>query len=83
MDDLCPRRGMGLLLISHDLPLVGAFCDRVAVMYAGRVRGDSLAPGELARAHHPYTQGLLRCMPSLTAPQTVLPVLLRDPAWAA
>ncbi len=82
IDDLVSRRGMGLLLISHDLPLVGRFCDRVAVMYAGRIV-EELGAGELARARHPYTQGLLRCMPSLTEPQSVLPVLVRDPAWAA
>ena len=82
LDDLVSRRGMGLLLISHDLPLVGHFCDRVAVMYAGRVV-EQLGPGELPRARHPYTQGLLRCMPSLTDPKPLLPVLQRDPAWAA
>ena len=82
IDDLVSRRGMGLLLISHDLPLVGAFCDRVAVMYAGRVL-EELGAGELTRARHPYTQGLLRCMPSLTDAKPVLPVLVRDPAWAA
>ena len=82
IEDLVSRRGMGLLLISHDLPLVGHFCDRVAVMYAGRIV-EELGAGELARARHPYTQGLLRCMPSLTEPKPVLPVLVRDPAWAA
>ena len=81
IDDLVSSRGMGLLLISHDLPLVGRFCDRVAVMYAGRVV-ETLGAGDLSQAKHPYTQGLLRCMPSLTAPQAVLPVLKRDPAWA-
>ena len=50
IEDLVSRRGMGLLLISHDLPLVGHFCDRVAVMYAGRVV-EELRAGELARAH--------------------------------
>ena len=82
IEDLVSRRGMGLLLISHDLPLVGHFCDRVAVMYAGRIV-EELGAGELARARHPYTQGLLRCMPSLTDPKPTLPVLVRDPAWAA
>ena len=82
IDDLVARRGMGLLLISHDLPLVGHFCDRVAVMYAGRVV-EELGPGELARAQHPYTQGLMRCLPSLEHPQATLPTLVRDPAWAA
>ena len=81
IDDLVARRGMGLLLISHDLPLVGHFCDRIAVMYAGRVV-EELGAGALAQARHPYTQGLLRCMPSLTHPQPILPTLQRDPGWA-
>ena len=81
IDDLVARRGMGLLLISHDLPLVGHFCDRVAVMYAGRIV-EELGAGTLSQVAHPYTQGLLRCMPSLTQPQATLPTLVRDPAWA-
>ncbi len=80
IEDLVSRRGMGLLLISHDLPLVGHFCDRVAVMYAGRVV-EELRAGELARATHPYTRGLLGCMPALMHPKARLPVMVRDPAW--
>ena len=80
IEDLVSRRGMGLLLISHDLPLVGHFCDRVAVMYAGRVV-EELRAGELTRARHPYTRGLLECMPALSHPQARLPVMVRDPAW--
>jgi len=80
MEDLVSRRGMGLLLISHDLPLVGHFCDRVAVMYAGRVV-EELQAGELAHARHPYTRGLLNCMPRLSHPEARLPVMVRDPAW--
>ena len=80
LEDLVSRRGMGLLLISHDLPLVGHFCDRVAVMYAGRVV-EELRAGELARARHPYTRGLLDCMPRLSHPASRLPVMARDPAW--
>ena len=80
LEDLVSRRGMGLLLISHDLPLVGHFCDRVAVMYAGRVV-EELQAGELAHAQHPYTRGLLDCMPLLSHPAARLPVMVRDPAW--
>jgi peptide/nickel transport system ATP-binding protein len=80
MEDLVSRRGMGLILISHDLPLVSHFCDRVAVMYAGRVV-ETLAAGELARAGHPYTRGLLDCLPTLSRVKGRLPVLARDPAW--
>ena len=80
MEDLVSRRGMGLMLISHDLPLVGHFCDRVAVMYAGRVV-EELRAGELAQARHPYTRGLLDCLPALSHPKARLPVMVRDPAW--
>jgi peptide/nickel transport system ATP-binding protein len=80
IEDLVARRGMGLLLISHDLPLVSHFCDRVLVMYAGRVV-EELAAAELHRARHPYTRGLLQCLPSLVQPRERLAVLKRDPAW--
>jgi peptide/nickel transport system ATP-binding protein len=75
------RRSMGLVLISHDLPLVSHFCDRVLVMYAGRIV-EELAARDLARASHPYTRALLNCLPSLTHDQPRLPVMQRDPAWA-
>lgn len=80
LDDLVSRRGMGLILISHDLPLVSKFCDRVAVMYAGRIV-ETLQAGELRHAQHPYTRGLLECLPSLTHPRERLPILVRDEAW--
>ncbi|MEO3475799.1 ABC transporter ATP-binding protein [Roseomonas sp. CAU 1739] len=80
MEDLVSRRGMALMLISHDLPLVSHFCDRVVVMYAGRIV-EELAAGELARATHPYTRGLLECLPALSHPKRRLPVMQRDPAW--
>ena len=82
LEDLVSRRGMALILISHDLPLVSHFCDRVAVMYAGRVV-EELQAGELARATHPYTRGLLDCLPTLSHQKLRLPVLVRDPAWSA
>ena len=82
IEDLVSRRGMGLLLISHDLPLVSHFCDRVAVMYAGQVV-EELPARELAHANHPYTRGLLDCLPSLAHPRPRLPVMVRDPAWLA
>ncbi|EIM26600.1 ABC-type dipeptide/oligopeptide/nickel transport system, ATPase component [Microvirga lotononidis] len=80
MEDLVSRRGMGLILISHDLPLVSHFCDRVAVMYAGRIV-EEVGAGNLAQARHPYTRGLLNCLPSLIHPKPRLPVLSRDAAW--
>ena len=80
MENLVASRGMALLLISHDLPLVGHFCDRVIIMYAGRIV-EELRAGELSQARHPYTRGLLECLPSLTRPKPRLPTLRRDPAW--
>ena len=80
LDDLVRTRGMGLIFISHDLELVATFCDRVAIMYAGRVV-EELPARELEHAAHPYTQGLLGCLPRLDRPVERLPVLRRDPAW--
>jgi peptide/nickel transport system ATP-binding protein len=82
LDDLVSRRGLGLIFISHDLRLVGSFCDRILVMYAGKVM-ENVAARELERARHPYTQGLLRCLPRLDHPVRPLPTLLRDAAWSA
>ncbi len=82
MEDLVSRRGMGLILISHDLPLVSHFCDRVAVMYAGHVV-EELRAGDLRHASHAYTRGLLDCLPTLSHPKPRLNVMTRDPAWLA
>ena len=81
LDELVSMRGMGLILISHDLKLVSSFCNRVLVMYAGRVM-EEIEAGALHRAQHPYTQGLLRCLPTLSGSAHPLPTLDRDPAWA-
>ncbi|HWL83340.1 MAG TPA: ABC transporter ATP-binding protein [Roseomonas sp.] len=80
IEDLVSARGMGLMLISHDLPLVSRFCDRVVVMYAGQVM-EELPARDLHRARHAYTRGLLECMPSLSHKRARLPTLNRDPAW--
>ncbi len=80
LDDLVSQRGLGLVFISHDLNLVRHFCDRVLVMYAGRVV-ESIAAADLDHAEHPYTRGLLNALPSLDQRRARLPVLQRDPAW--
>jgi peptide/nickel transport system ATP-binding protein len=82
LDKLVSERGMGLIFISHDLRLVSSFCDRVIVMYAGKVM-EQLKASELVSAQHPYTQGLLDCMPKIGANRHPLPVLNRKPEWAA
>ncbi|MFM9899877.1 MAG: ABC transporter ATP-binding protein [Polaromonas sp.] len=80
LDDLVGQRGLGLVFISHDLNLVRHFCDRVLVMYAGRVV-ESIAAADLDHAQHPYTRGLLSALPSLDQRRARLPILQRDPAW--
>ena len=81
LDRLVTDRGMGLIFISHDLRLVSSFCDRVLVMYAGKVV-EELAAVDLARAQHPYTQGLFKCLPQVTGGTRPLPTLQRDAEWA-
>ncbi|MEO9527693.1 ABC transporter ATP-binding protein [Roseibium sp.] len=80
LDDMVRERGMGLVLISHDLHLVSSFCDRVLVMYGGRIM-ETLDAKRLDEARHPYTKGLLNCLPRLDGRHDDLPVLRRDPAW--
>ena len=81
LDALVAERGMGLIFISHDLRLVSSFCDRVLVMYAGRVV-EELAAADLQHAQHPYTRGLLNCLPRLGAARHPLPTLDRRPEWS-
>jgi peptide/nickel transport system ATP-binding protein len=80
INELIARRGMGLILISHNLNLVASFCDRVVVMYAGRVM-ETCKAAELDRAQHAYTRGLLACRPLIDRAQLELPQLARDPSW--
>ncbi|HIP77658.1 MAG TPA: ABC transporter ATP-binding protein [Kiloniellaceae bacterium] len=80
LDDLVTQRGMGLIFISHDLSLVASFCDRVVIMYAGRIM-EICDAKNLAAAQHPYTRGLLNCLPQIDGDGGALPVLRRDPEW--
>ena len=80
LDDLVKSRGLGLIFISHDINLVRSFCDRVLVMYAGRVV-ESIAAGDLDHAQHPYTQGLISALPDMQHRRPVLPVLQRQASW--
>ena len=77
MDREIRRRGMGLLMISHDLNMVASFCDRVLVMYQGAVV-DTCAAKDLFQSRHPYTQGLLNCLPTGAQRGSKLPTIDRD-----
>lgn len=81
MDGLVKERGMGLIFISHDLNLVSEFCDRVLIMYSGRIV-EVCEADKLHQAQHPYTQGLLNSLPRLDEKCTHLSVLTRDPSWS-
>ncbi len=85
--DLTRRLGTSILLITHDLGVVAENCSRVIVMYAGEVVEEATTVELFARAHHPYTEGLLGAMPRVggtaerlaTIPGTVPP----PTAWPA
>jgi oligopeptide/dipeptide ABC transporter ATP-binding protein len=87
MADLKRRLGTSILLITHDLGVVAENCSRVIVMYAGEVVEEASTVELFARAHHPYTEGLLGAMPRVggererlaTIPGTVPP----PTAWPA
>ena len=80
LDDLVSERGLGCIFISHDLNLVASFCDRVLIMYAGRIV-EVCRASELHDAQHPYTRGLLASLPRIGERREYLAVLDRDAAW--
>ena len=80
LDKLVQDRGMGLIFISHNLTIVSSFCDRVLVMYGGKVVEECAATG-LSKAKHPYTRALIASVPLLSEPRTHLATVTRDPAW--
>jgi peptide/nickel transport system ATP-binding protein len=63
--ELTRRRGMSTILITHDLGLAAAYCDRVVVMEKGRVVETALSANIFARPEHPYTRKLMRATPRL------------------
>ncbi|EJF91379.1 ABC transporter ATP-binding protein [Bartonella melophagi] len=80
LDELVTKSGAGLIFISHDLNLIADFCDRVLVMYAGRIL-EELPARDLSRACHPYTKALLQSLPQLDKQVGVLSVPERNPDW--
>lgn len=75
------KMGMSMILITHDLGLVAENCHRVIIMYAGRIM--EMAPVSLIFSNplHPYTKGLLQCMPSIDEGRTIKPIsgMVPDP----
>jgi len=80
LDDLVRERGMGLIFISHNLTVVSSFCDRVLIMYGGRIV-EECAARDLQNARHPYTRALVAAAPSLDIRREELATVTRDPVW--
>jgi len=71
--DLRDRTGLAILLISHDLGVIASTCDRITVMYAGRIMEQAPKAELLQRPLHPYTAGLIRSRPSVAVSGRELP----------
>lgn len=69
------KRGTAIILVTHDLGLASEFCDRIAVMYAGRIVEQGTVDEIVETPQHPYTQGLLNCRPRIgERDQTIRPI---------
>ena len=72
--DLRERRGISILLITHDLGVVAEVCDSVAVMYAGEIVEKASVDDLFTHPRHPYTKGLLHCIPALGSKERLIPI---------
>jgi len=75
LQDLQAKHGMSLIFISHDLGVIGEICDRVLVMYKGRIVEEGPVQEIFARPRDPYTRGLIACRPPLDRRLHRLPTL--------
>jgi len=66
LKDIQRETGLAMVFVTHDLGIVAKLCDRVAVMYAGRIVETGTTREIFSRPRHPYTIGLLSCLPTLT-----------------
>ena len=85
--DLQREHDTALVFITHDIELVGALCDRILVMYKGRIV-EELTPAQLhgGKISHPYTEALLACRPDITRRRHRLPAVPAgafEEGWAA
>ena len=81
LEGLQERQNLALVIITHDFGDAARLADKVLVMYAGRVVED-IAAKRLHEATHPYTRGLLSCLPTIDGPLDPLPTLSREASWA-
>jgi oligopeptide/dipeptide ABC transporter ATP-binding protein len=68
------EHGTAIILVTHDLGLAAEFCDHIAVMYAGRIVEIGRTDDVIERPQHPYTAGLLRCIPDIGVRRPIQPI---------
>ena len=79
LEDLRHKLGLSLILITHDLSVIAETCDRVLIMYAGRVAEEGPVQEVFRRPRHPYTQKLLSAFPNIHADRRTLDVIPGSP----
>jgi len=79
LEDLRHKLGLSLILITHDLSVIAETCDRVLIMYAGRVAEEGPVGEVFHRPRHPYTQKLLAAFPNIAADRRALEVIPGSP----
>ena len=79
LKDIQRETDLALVFVTHDLGIVAKLCDRVAVMYAGRIVETGPVRDIFDRPRHPYTIGLLRCLPRIAPGRTVLAAIEGQP----
>jgi peptide/nickel transport system ATP-binding protein len=72
LKNICKQRGAAVMLITHDMGVIAETCDRVAVMYAGRVAEIGPVHEVINRPAHPYTQGLMDAIPDMASEREAL-----------
>jgi peptide/nickel transport system ATP-binding protein len=66
LKSICKKRGAAVMLITHDMGVIAETCDRVAVLYAGRVAEIGPVHEVINKPAHPYTRGLMSCIPDMS-----------------
>ena len=74
MSDLQKKMGMAIILITHDLGVVADMCDKIQVMYAGRIVERGTATEIFYNPKHEYTKGLLKSIPSVESKKRLVPI---------
>jgi len=74
MKQINQEQGTSIILVTHDLGLAAEFCDSIAVMYAGRIVEIGHTDDVIENPQHPYTEGLLRCIPEIRQRRAIEPI---------